>query len=850
MLSKPVGVNDSSSTPLSSLGTRKRTPVVRFTTALPSMTLTAATAAAPQRTKISTDERRELAIIYIAKKCTMSLSVLETKAGMPGHCNGERIRFHVKQMTKMRTQLNASAWDAQVDVAWSKWEQVLTQKEQDTDVVMATEDDLKLGPSARKRKATEAVIADMNNNESLGLKEATANAAIRFQTTLSTKTVKRFKANPKRKTHGAQMEMTPFMERDLAYTITFCRRYELQMTRTDCKDIANRMLAKIPIERRPFGERGVSNKWFVGFMKRNKLKPLNQDPNDSRRAFWLTSENMFKCFLSLSEVAVAIGVATKNPKFDTPETTPTEMPISWIPSEMWRVIEFDECGCDIGIKQKEKPKSQREKVICPEGDTGTTLRDGVPAHHVSLMVANNLACDNLRPGICFDAGNDVCLGKFTTNDKGKPLTVPVRSKEGTLEEKEAIFFSNECGSFDAEILMAYISQVIDDLPHALSAERKALLFIDGCQTHICRAFIEHCEKLHIEVVIKVPYASSKMQSMDAQGGHFVRFKISYRIALNKRVTSKSLAFRRSNSRTKRVAGTLNTTDFIPCAEAAIKAICQPEIHRIAFETIGLSPFTMRPAYERLEEEKKKQALKDDLATVDVDNESASQGLMEFMPEFFGLADAQQPEEDPAAVLARSSALDAVDAAAEAKERSGGTLTDAEAGSIAARKVIHISTLSSQDKNKLKAIGRAQNWAIQKSGGVFQNFKSHATGLLHRTYQNAIKAKTNAIANNKKRRNVTRAAKAAQQQVDQTNLCATTLPKAIACRWESSSMANANDFTVAQLLALANVDGKLNLKKMKKATLLGKMEPYFLGKRSLLPKQHRTNQGSAPSQLNL
>jgi hypothetical protein len=67
------------------------------------------------------------------------------------------------------------------------------------------------------------------------------------------------------------------------------------------------------------------------------------------------------------------------------------------------------------------------------------------------------------------------------------------------------------------------------------------------------------------------------------------------------------------------------------------------------------------------------------------------------------------------------------------------------------------------------------------------------------------------------------------------------------------MANANDFTVAQLLALANVDGKLNLlfKKMKKAKLLGKMEPYFLGKRSLLPKkQHRTNQGSAPSQLNL
>ena len=259
---------------------------------------------------------------------------------------------------------------------------------------------------------------------------------------------------------------------------------------------------------------------------------------------------------------------------------------------------------------------------------------------------------------------------------------------------------------------------------------------------------------------------------------------------------------------------------------------------------------MRPAYERLEEEKKKQALKDDLATVDVDNESASQAIMEYMPEFFGLSKAQKPEEDPAAVLARSTALDAVDAAAEAKERSGGTLTDAEAGSIAARKVIHISTLSVQDKHKLKAIGRAQNWAIQKSGGVFQNFNSHASGKLHRTYQNAVKAKTIAIASNKQKRNVNRAAKAAEQKVAQANLCATTLPKAIACRWESSSMANGKDFTMAQLLALANVDGKLNLKKMKKATLLGKMEQYFLGKRSFLPKQARSNQGYKPTGMNL
>ena len=39
-------------------------------------------------------------------------------------------------------------------------------------------------------------------------------------------------------------------------------------------------------------------------------------------------------------------------------------------------------------------------------------------------------------------------------------------------------------------------------------------------------------------------------------------------------------------------------------------------------------------------------------------------------------------------------------------------------------------------------------------------------------------------------------------------------------------------------------------KKKKATLLGKMEQYFLGKRSFLPKQARSNQGYKPTGMNL
>ena len=42
--------------------------------------------------------------------------------------------------------------------------------------------------------------------------------------------------------------------------------------------------------------------------------------------------------------------------------------------------------------------------------------------------------------------------------------------------------------------------------------------------------------------------------------------------------------------------------------------------------------------------------------------------MDFMPTFFGLSDAQKKEEDPAAVLARSTALDAADATLKPKKK--------------------------------------------------------------------------------------------------------------------------------------------------------------------------------------
>ena len=173
---------------------------------------------------------------------------------------------------------------------------------------------------------------------------------------------------------------------------------------------------------------------------------------------------------------------------------------------------------------------------------------------------------------------------------------------------------------------------------------KGLLFIDGCQTHISERFIAFCASQHIEVVIKVPYASSKMQSMDAQGGHFVRFKSIYTMNLQKRTTAKAIRYRQEYAQAgvkKKCAGSVGLKDFVPCAEPALRAICTERVHTIALEVVGLVPFSMRPAFEMLalEEGKKRQQQTDNTLELDAVNASAS--LMSALPAFMGVTDEQQ-----------------------------------------------------------------------------------------------------------------------------------------------------------------------------------------------------------------
>ena len=473
--------------------------------------------------KYTADQIKEHATLVIAKKTSLSHRKLEKLLGYAGSCTGSKIGYHKLNMEKLKAAAEPSVWNALVADACKKWLHIIHPDENEgMDVV--SKEDLKLSAAIRKRKATVEAVNLMKEDPNLSYETAAANAAKRYKLTkLHPRTIKRFEQNPSRPTAGGQLAIYPQIEVELAYTVTFFRRFAVPVWRQDVKTLMNRMLLQIPFSRRPFGKKGVSAKWVRNFMKRHNLKCKNQEPNDLRRDFWMTASNMFQCFEELAKVAVKIGVAIVNPKYVSWESTPAEFPITWIPTEMWRVMEFDESACAPGMKSSEKPKNQGDKMVCPEDDDGTTIRDSLPSSHISLMVGLNFGLENIAVGVVYDKGENALIGeKLQTDDTGKPFTIPCAGGV----EKEAFYGSNEKGSFDTPMLIEYVRYVISILPQGRSftVSKKGLLFIDGCQTHVSELFVSFCHANHIEVVIKVPYASSKMQSMDAQGGHFVRFK--------------------------------------------------------------------------------------------------------------------------------------------------------------------------------------------------------------------------------------------------------------------------------------------------------------------------------------
>ena len=286
---------------------------------------------------------------------------------------------------------------------------------------------------------------------------------------------------------------------------------------------------------------GATDSWYEGFLRRNNFKSFNEEPLDITRELWMTAVNLFKSYLNFAARCILLKVAVKNDKWVSYQATPNEPPIVWIKEELWRVFESDEIGFDLGIKTEDRAKTQQERMVGRKGCCRLVVRDAKSKHHISglMTISWNDGGQTMMSGMCMDAGEGACLGEHKLqDDDGTPFTVPLPDGNGGVEETEVFWWSNKKGSWDQDAIIAYMKVLVERHQRIhkkrFTEEKPGIWFVDGCQVHICQAVIVALRKLHVEVQLKLPYSSSKTNTMDARGAcarlhaHALNFLVAHR----------------------------------------------------------------------------------------------------------------------------------------------------------------------------------------------------------------------------------------------------------------------------------------------------------------------------------
>ena len=178
---------------------RKRNLPAEITTPPPAPSPDApAEASSSSNSKVTAEDYREVACLFIALKVKLSKRKIERLMHCPGICGGTRIEHHIAQSRKAKKQMDASVWKTLVDNAWTKWKDTFEPPLAPllASLIQPTAEDLKLPAPQRKRKAAQAAVADLVNDQSLDVAWVTSAAATRFKLdSLNKSTVYRFKKN-------------------------------------------------------------------------------------------------------------------------------------------------------------------------------------------------------------------------------------------------------------------------------------------------------------------------------------------------------------------------------------------------------------------------------------------------------------------------------------------------------------------------------------------------------------------------------------------------------------------------------------------------------------------------------
>ena len=637
---------------------------------------------------------------------------------------------------------------------------------------------------------------------------------------------------------------------------------------------------------------GVTDDWYGRFLIRHGLESFNEVHLDVNRANYLQAENLFQAYRNLFELAVSFRIADNNLAYKNPQDTPGVEVIFWKKDQLWRILEFDEAGIDVGIKTAETPHTSTDKQVRRKGSKNAeVVCDGVPKSRASAIKCINFAGDNLPDGFVFDLGEGANLGKHgLRDDDGTLLEFPVTDGKGGTWLREPYMSSNEKGSFDADKLVEYLDFVVKEhelIGRHFTAEQPGIAFIDGCQTHLSKKVVEWCVAHHIHILLKLPYGSSLMQTMDCHGGHFSRVKPTYRRQVRRR-TFRLLIEYCNATELQRAAGVgqggkLLMKDFVPMIKAAWLDICKPEVHIKTLQTCGYVPFTMKPAYDLQKKEEARRVeglgvprphISDALTAKAVaalelsvmetlkHTGRAPKGTKEKAEAILAkraalvVAAPVQPGGAAAAVPVEPSAAAATTAATAARlaveisaiteytdvfegskdvaarvMAAGNFTKEDDAGDAAAKEVVAVYPgLRGDVRAELLRLACVKGWALQRSGAVFTHFGAIPTASKHLCWMAAVEARKAATKLFKSGKSETRAVASGAKDSSEGELSAAAVAEMKTMQWDMIQIAT---MTNAKLTAVLR--HKFGLKDVKragvaKAALLQKLAPLVAPKR--------------------
>eukprot|EP00733_Pompholyxophrys_punicea_P000732 Pompholyxophrys_punicea_v1_NODE_257_length_2508_cov_3.165919.p1 type:complete len:421 gc:universal NODE_257_length_2508_cov_3.165919:1356-94(-) len=264
----------------------------------------------------------------------------------------------------------------------------------------------------------------------------------------------------------------------------------------------------------------------------------------------------------------------------------------WIEEKKGRCFSFDETRFKLDMKQM--GKSTAESIILAETDTGECLAN--KSGNDCTIVGGGLVDARALPALYILQGQS-----FDVDDTKDPPESHIFSEEpngGPVKYRAAAFYANANGGMTDDLGVAYIKNVIVPCFPDISPNKPAIMVCDGHGSHITLELLLYAKEAGIIIVLRPPHTSHKVQGEDTQ--NFREFK-----RLERKAKANLLMKRILHNRGKDCS--LKKSDITKITKIPWEKAFNQHNNRVAWASIGISPFNRRVYWKILQKERLKES---------------------------------------------------------------------------------------------------------------------------------------------------------------------------------------------------------------------------------------------------